>query len=1803
MQHPKLSRSSVRDPIRRRRFSWRAAFFTLNVVGLALIFWHVCAARPPSGKLAATLISPFEGESPTDIHRVVVRLSAPLDPGTVKDDALTLAPSVPGKVALKGDQDLHLRLARPLRKATRYQVRISRKLCGLRGERPDGELLYFTTVPLTVEDVSQAKIEAGRSSVIAIRFSGPVDPRELARHLKLRDPDNRPVSFTLVGSKPDATVRIRIPRVDSEQVQVLISGELTGTDGPLPLGNRSLHIVKVSTKLRFLGMRARYRRSRPCVEIRANSPIAPSAAKLFVKIDPPVVHTFDADDQGLRILGKFKPGQRYAVTLKAGLLADAAGTLDKELTRAVWFPDRPKSLRFAFGSGYLSPRGLLKVPIRSVNVKSAKLAVRRLYASNLVEYALRSDGETPWSLATGLGDREIRIEDRRNEDVETLVDLRAPAGADPRGVFGLMVRRPGDYWTRDSAVIVVTDLGLSARLAERRALVWVTSIASARPAAGVEVTVYSDRRQKMGVALSDSNGIADVKLRQVPAGEEPALVVAARTGELTYMTLARNCRSRGHASASGRPYLSKGYEVFVFPERGVYRAGDTARISAFVRGVANETPPPMPLELVVKKPNGRELLRKSVMSDRAGRLVTDVAIPRGAPGGRYRAAYHLPGKQEPLDGTHFRVADYVPRTLRMKLTAPVEPLAASRPLEIRARVEHLFGDAACGLKTTCRARYRAAGFRPQGWSSYGFGDGREKTGTSRLDLPEKKLDESGNAAFELKTPKVAAQAAIRVDVEVEVREQGGRALTEMLSRRLDPWPFYVGIKAPETEVVPGEAASFSLAAVRPDGKPCAKGRRFTAALCRVSFSNVLRRRGSGRLEYEWTRHETLVAKTEGHFAQGLAQVTLTPQHAGPHRLTAECAGGCAATADFYVSGSGPQWAVADPEQLQLRLDRKSYRPGDVAKLHIQSPFGGSALVCVETDRVVAQRVIELPSGEGTQEFVVDEAWRPNVYLTATVVRPVEAEDEWRPHRASGAVQLDVDCTDRKLELTVEAPEHVRPEREIEVAVRAMTGGRPKPGTAVIIAAVDEGVLALTGHRTPSPWKFFCGARRLGVEEYDMFSRLAPELAAWRVGKRAEPGGDGGAEQEESEFVRRLSPIQARRVRTAVLYAGALTTGEDGLARARFKLPEYLGELRLMAWAANGAQFGSTEKPLPVKSPIMARASWPRFLAPGDEFELPVTVFNRTAGNGAVKITLSSDGPLHPSGKLSESAEVPAGGERTVRLSLCATGVGKISARVTASLGNESYRESVEIPVRPAVAFARTAGSMVIAGPGEKRVTVGGDFIPGTDRCSVVFAASPVVELTGALHYLLEYPYGCVEQTTSKMVPLVYLRDLAELARPQSVGSEEIEEMLRAGFVQLHTMQTHCGGLATWPGGSSPYPWGSLYAADLLVEARKAGYEVPKALLDPLLEYVQSKVQRWASSRDGKGRPDLFGHAAYACYVLARAGRPAYAWMARLEEVLRESDKTKRALPVTARFHLAAAYLAAGQRKAAKSFVALARPAAKVRQAGGYLGSPVREAAVMLSVLLDLDAESPQIPALAHRLKTNLRLGAWGTTQENAFALQSLGKYARRLGVSPEAEAAVTLPDGSTRKFQAREGLLLDQIGAGQSVRVKVEGNARLYAFWHAEGIPKQGQAIEEDSGISIRRTFLAADGKSAADPADLVQGRLYQVRLAVTADRSVSNLVITDLLAAGLEVENPNLRGSARREVQEGRNRLAVDHVERRDDRVLVFGRLRGGRSEFRYVVRAVTAGTFVLPAAEVSCMYDPALYSVHGQGTVRIRP
>jgi uncharacterized protein YfaS (alpha-2-macroglobulin family) len=711
----------------------------------------------------------------------------------------------------------------------------------------------------------------------------------------------------------------------------------------------------------------------------------------------------------------------------------------------------------------------------------------------------------------------------------------------------------------------------------------------------------------------------------------------------------------------------------------------------------------------------------------------------------------------------------------------------------------------------------------------------------------------------------------------------------------------------------------------------------------------------------------------------------------------------------------------------------------------------------------------------------------------------------------------------------------------------------------------------------------------------------PEVA--RPDKASAVGGDGG----DAEESRHRTPVSAKRVKPVALVSGVVHTDENGFASADFPVPQFIGKLRVMAVAHADTNFGSADTATLVRSPLLVQSSWPRFVAPGDAFSVTLSAFNNTAIAGQVSTTAEildeharlSFGSTKSTKVELEPASIVANGQTNQTLNVVAdNSAGVAHVRVVATMGSESFEETVEIPIRPASPTITTGGYAVATPDKPLPITLPKEMLAGTTSYEIRVTPWPALELPEGLDYLERYPYGCAEQTTSTLFPLVYLSDIGQQIAPGVFTKERVDEKVQCGMIRLLGMQTADGGIAMWPGGRSAWPWASVYVAHFVVEAEAAGHKVPEDLRTRLLAYVRRLLNK---STD---EVDELETQAYATYVLALAGKPDRAAMDRLGEIVNRSKDSC----AQARFHLAAAWVATGRRDRAGGLIpATLPPMRSTRQLSGNLGSGVRERAILLSALLAADPDRADLPAVAQQLADAGKNGQWRSTQDTAFAVMALGRYLRQAKPAAPYENA-ELKCGETSVASVAQGGSLEWNAptSAEPPTVSITGptGAKAYVSWLATGVPMTAPA-DADNGLRIRRQFLGERGKPINNNA-VHSGDLVQVELTLESSSALSNVVIEDLLPSGLEIENPRLETTAKDATANPSDKPPIFQTERvdmRDDRMIVIGDLIGGVGVGKYVYtcRAVTPGVFALPPVRAECMYDLGTSSIAGAGTFTV--
>ena len=945
-----------------------------------------------------------------------------------------------------------------------------------------------------------------------------------------------------------------------------------------------------------------------------------------------------------------------------------------------------------------------------------------------------------------------------------------------------------------------------------------------------------------------------------------------------------------------------------------------------------------------------------------------------------------------------------------------------------------------------------------------------------------------------------------------------------------------------------------------------------------------------------------------------------------------------------------------PTRLDLTLNKPAYRAGETAKLYVKAPFPGTLLLTVERDKLLSYRTIVMKENTATLSIPVRSSYRPNVYLSATLIRPIPVNttldhSQPLPARAFGVVPLTLDATRRRLSIDMflsqqdeagvssavplsrepmriadgENPEvTVRPNSDVNITFHVQ-GRRSWQKYEVCITAVDAGILSLTDFQTPDPHAYFYRRRGLKTRAFDLYSGILPEIAG--ITDNSSTGGDAAPDTARR---RRLNTGSIIRVKPVSLWSGFVETDGRGRGAVQFKIPQFNGKLRLMAVAFAGADYGATEAYLTVREPIVLTPTFPRFLAGGDKLRVPVTLFNGTgaAGEFTVKLAVSGQQSVVRHEALKENASsgefltvnggnapiagnalsvdkhIEAGAEAQAFFDIRVhDAIGEVSFHLSAHGNAETTEMAVKLPLRSTAPPVTKTGQGVVRAGEPVDFIFPANLIPDSSEFSLTLSPFPNIAFADSLRYLVGYPYGCLEQTTSKVFPLLYFSDLARSVEPMLADEELVDHYITSGVTKLESMLTARSHFAYWPGGTYINAWSSIYASHFLVEARKAGYEVADRVYDAMLDGLRERAK---FSPNAEGRDDSqeiktdSALATYAAYVLAAAGQPDRGTMNYLK------NRGLSGLSDYSHFQLAGAFALSGELETALSMLPVSvSPSVNAKEntrweTGGTLDSPIRAQAIMLDTLAEVNENHPSIPMLVKNLRDAASDGnRWRTTQDNAFAFLALGKIMKKQ-MDRNYIGTLKLNGEDFADFDATEVRYTDAAWDGVRVQLSVEGEGSCYYYWSAFGIQRDSYVEEYEREIQARRRYFNKEGEALAR--QFTHGDLIVAEITVKAlTANLENVVVVDRLPAGFEIENPRLESRAGIPWLRAQD-FKPDYLDIRDDRLIFFGTFpRQRERKFYYALRAVTQGEFTLPPITAEAMYDATKSTVSGSARIEV--
>ena len=1839
-----------------------ALLLTMNAGALLWIRSEVLQRLAPTANDDALLVT-LTTRDPQSAERLTFDFNKPVKGSVALDELvvnapLMLQPQPLGYWQWQSAQRLDYVLAEPLPAGRKFRIVPVAYFAQETGQEVQlqGDVEFKT--PRLEVLASRFKVADRDTVTLEFEFNQPVDPADLLRNLAIyngpklpqlgdKDRHEEALVVTSLDKKPGAVLRVQVARPTGLNLAARVSEKLTGRGAELGLESVYETEFTIVRKFRVESCRpySNYHEMRDrSVRLTFTNYLAPQkfeGLKVVPQVDGLQIRKESWDHSSVVLTGPFESGVNYTFTIPATWLNEADQPLGLEDSVSITLPPREPVVRFTNDKGFLSPHGNLLVDLESAGVTGLRVEVSRVHENNLLAHL---EGQPSTRTSRALFEKTLPVPAQGDRWQESIVDLKELLGSEQRGIYRLRASATNSSWTDDDCVICLTDIALTAKTERDALLILATSLRSAQPLEGVRVVAITGNNQTIGSAVTAANGLAQLPFDPHHPDGLPFVLMATKQDDASYLKLEDSEWVLDEVDQKGKP-IPTTYEAMLYTERGVYRPGETLHVSGVLREANGKIPASFPLHITVTRPDGR-LFNELTVTPKAnehGVFQFDVPTRESSRTGPYRIKVTLPGSTETLGSTLALVEAFEPVRIEVQATSEKSLWHAGEQPVLNINAKYLFGQPASGLKVNVTGAFRRGEFVSKELRGYSFAHSSQHV-NREIQAIEQTLDEAGQARVEIPLPKELEPGWWGGNFIVTVTEESGRSISKAVSLTVDSVSRHVGVRrnGPAETVMIGQPFDVDWA-IRSTIDTAAEPGVVDIVLQRVEYDWNWRRHRAG-VGWEHTKrfvsHQSVT--TDGTTAAG--KTTFTVDQWGEYQISViDQKSGNETLIRFYASGGYGESSVVTsnrPERVELVLDQTSYEPGSTAKLLLRSPFKGTGWICLESDRVRHHQLVTLTGTSMSLEVPVPADLRGGAFVSATVIRPVDpTEKTWLPHRAAGMLRLVVDHKAQHLPVSIDAPSQARPgdsitlvahvgrrRNDADVAVNAIADAAanqsdiplPEPRVKdescramLHVWAVDEGILLTTGFKTPDPSGYFFAPRRSEIASADIFRDLLPDHQ--RAAGMQRIGGDSS---ETEELARSMSP--SRRRESIVIWQKWVPVDASGMVTIDTVLPEHTGRLKWMAIAVADDTYGHSEYRTTLTAPLLVEASWPRFAAPGDQMQVPVKLFNSTSQPFDVQLQLQSSGPLTiaPRGDMTKITVAPQQ-PQLVWLDVATTGLGVGEVTVAAhaksdEFGELTHQQNVKLPVRAAVAFG--SESRVVTLKAGDRVTLEppAGFVPEHSKQTLTVGPAPLLHLVPAVQALIQYPYGCAEQTTSALRGLLAAAQVfanedelltasigQELSADQSQQQanlknkrEMIDSMIDAGVARLWAYQTQEGGIGYW-GGTTAQPWLSAYVASVLADVKQYGRPVHPRFTDELMKYLSASLE----GRNGV-HPDANTQATI-CRVLAVYQKVPQGRMALLSD-------SPNGLDAGGRADLALAWLAAGRRDRAQTVLG-ENPLAHLIQHYSYYGrlaSPVTQQAQVLKALVQLDPKDAHIAPLVKGLLAERKQGVWSSTLANAEVLSALAQYEATLTRAPaDFKGQVQFGTELTAEFDHRTTKTLRYEKLLQPWQLETTGKGECHITLTTTGLRTAPQVA--DSGLKVRRRWLDRSGQDI-EPRQIKAGDLIVAEIELRGlTQDVPNVVIVDSLPSGFEVENPRLAISANQRLgSQAEEEPQPDRIEFRDDRVLIFGEAHVGyASRYRYLVRATTPGQFEAPGIQAVSMYSPDLVSIGPTTSVVIKP
>ncbi|MDT0622531.1 alpha-2-macroglobulin family protein [Croceitalea vernalis] len=1302
-----------------------------------------------------------------------------------------------------------------------------------------------------------------------------------------------------------------------------------------------------------------------------------------------------------------------------------------------------------------------------------------------------------------------------------------------------------------------------------------TNLLTAKPEPNTKISLYNYQQQAIAEVFTDVKGFA------IYDGEKNiAFAVAENQNNFAYAKLADgNAISMSKFDISGEQ-LQKGLQGFLYTDRGVHRPGDMVHLTFVLDDKGNPLPTNHPVTLEVSDARGK-LVQRTVLKTESAQISEGIyakkegsfyyfPIPTeiAAPTGNWNAKIIVGGA---TFNKSIKIATVKPNRLKVAITFDEEVLKANESNTGKVNVKWLHGAPARNLKIDINTKLRAISTSFASHKEFTFLDPVRTFNETEIQFLNSDLDAEGNLKINKKIPVNSnAPGMLEATFTTKVFEGGGDFSIDVFSKKLAPYTHFVGLKSPKARqygsYLTDENTEFDVVTLNANENP-APNRKLTVQIFKIEWRWWWNRGRDNLSRYEnATVHRPFkeMSVTTAANGKGNFKINIPDNEGGRFliRVIDEVSGHATGRVAYFYRNWWKRPASGDTESSKILIfsaDKEEYNTGENAIITFPSDAGSRALLSIENgSEVLSQQWIETSSKETVATVPITEEMAPNIYINISLLQPHNQATNDLPIRLYGVVPLLVTNKATVLEPQLELPSALEPEKSFTVKV---SEANKKPMTYTL-AIVDEGLLDLTRFRTPDIHSSFYARQALGVKTFDIFDDVMGAYSL-SVDNIYAIGGGGIANGAKNRKAQRFKPV--------VTYLGPFNLKPGEQAKHDVLMPNYIGSVRTMLIAGNeSSAYGNYEKSTPVRKPLMVLTSLPRKLTPSETVTIPVTVFAMEKKVKNVKVSIETGSALEPINGSSKNITFSAIGEQIVNFKFKVKPSSKFQTiKVSASGAGENASEVLEIDIENPNPITSKSKLFTIGKNESDTISFEPFGTSGTNTAFLEFSTLPPMDFSKRMEYLLQYPHGCVEQTTSAVFPQLFLSEILDITYDKK---QIIQKNIKAGIRKLSDFQAPNGGLSYWPGYSNTDDWGTSYAGHFMLEARNKGYQLPLTFLSNWLRYQKDAARQW-SRTSASYNNDLTQ--AYRLYTLALAQQPELAAMNRLRESKNMSNEAK--------WRLAAAYVMVGKKEVAELLVKTANVNFKANNYDYYTyGSVFRNRAMALETLVLL--ESPKQRDLAISLAKNLSSQRWYSTQETAYALLSMAKMVMKNG--GKSIALNYTHNGQKINVKSDRAIAQRNISINNNVEhIKIQNNQNniIYTTLTQSGKLPVGKELAQQQKLNLKVQYLDPLSK-LINISSIKQGTEFEAKITVfnATDDAINNIALTQIVPSGWEIIDTSYANVG------NSNTKKTDYIDTRDDRTNLYFGLKARKAKvFHIKLNASFLGEYYLPGSQAEAMYD----------------